>query len=224
MFNEAPTSMAQEEALARDAIVAGRALAMTGKDQKKRKAARENDAWLCDLLAAVAERQDRAAFAELFDHFAPRLAAFVMRSGADRELAEELAQEAMISVWRKASSFDPARAAVSTWIFAIVRNKRIDRLRRERRPEIAEEDYLAQYEPPLDALDIVEGAETQKTLRRSVANLPADQAQVIEKAFYEDKSHSTIAEELDLPLGTVKSRIRLALGRLKDMVTDDDRS
>lgn len=223
MFDEAPT-MAQEDRLARDAIAASGLLAMSGQDrQRQRKAASEDDARLRSLLAAVAERQDRAAFAELFDHFAPRLAAFVMRSGAGKELAEELAQEAMISVWRKATSFDPARAAVSTWVFAIVRNKRIDRLRRERRPEIAEEDYLAQYEPPQDALDIVEGAETETTLRKLVASLPPDQAQVIEKAFYEDKSHSTIAEELNLPLGTVKSRIRLALGRLKDMVTDEER-
>jgi RNA polymerase sigma-70 factor (ECF subfamily) len=176
------------------------------------------------LLSAVAERQDRDAFAELFGHFAPRLAAFVMRSGAARELAEELAQEAMISVWRKAASFDPSRAAVSTWIFAIVRNKRIDRLRREGRPEIGEEDYLAQYDPQKDALGIVESVETQKNLRLSIGRLPAEQAEVIEKAFYEDKSHSAIAEELNLPLGTVKSRIRLALGRLKDMVTDGDRT
>lgn len=196
---------------------------MNRQKPTRRRPANSEDDRFRGLLLAVAERQDRDAFAELFGHFAPRLAAFVMRSGADRELAEELAQEAMISVWRKAGSFDPARAAVSTWIFAIVRNKRIDRLRRENRPEITEDEYLAQYEPEKDALGVVETVEEQKTLRLSIRRLPNEQAEVIEKAFYEDKSHSVIADELGLPLGTVKSRIRLALGRLKEMIKDGDK-
>ncbi len=223
MFDEAP-HVAFDDQTARGAIAATQISAMNGREQVRRGKASGDEERLRGLLAAVAGRQDRDAYAELFAHFAPRLVAFIMRSGTDRQVAEELAQEAMISVWRKAASFDPSRAAVSTWIFAIVRNKRIDLIRRETRPAIEEEDYLAQYEPPEDALGLIETVETTNSLRLSIGQLPAEQAAVIEKAFYEDKSHSVIAEELDLPLGTVKSRIRLALGRLKEMVTDGDKA
>lgn len=171
---------------------------------------------LKDWMLAVAENRDRDAFSRLFDHFAPRLKAFGIRSGADPETAEELAQEAMISVWRKADSFDPGKAAVSTWIFAIARNKRIDKLRRENRPEIEEEDYADQMSAPAAADATLEAAQNQVMLRKSIAALPKEQATIVEMAFYEDKSHSAIAEELSLPLGTVKSRIRLALNRLRE--------
>jgi RNA polymerase sigma-70 factor (ECF subfamily) len=177
---------------------------------------------LCALVEAIADRQDRDSFAELFAHFAPRVKAFIMRGGADPDTAEELAQEAMVSVWRKAASFDRRKAAVSTWIFTIARNKRIDRLRRERRPAIDEADYLLQVEPEPTADARLEQRETRVMLSRSVAELPDDQAEVVKMAFYEDKSHSVIAEELGLPLGTVKSRIRLALGRLRGMVGEED--
>jgi RNA polymerase sigma-70 factor (ECF subfamily) len=179
------------------------------------------------LLRAVATLRDRAAFAELFRHFAPRLKAFMMKGGADSDTAEELAQEAMIQVWRRAESFDPSRAAASTWIYTIARNKRIDRLRRERRPPMSEEDYTA-------ALGTAEGgsergdqaaerSQAEVRLARSLETLPEDQATVVKMAFYEDKSHSAIAAELHLPLGTVKSRIRLALTRLRGMIQDLDK-
>ena len=173
-----------------------------------------------ELMAAVAKRHDRDAFIELFEFFAPRLKAYVMRSGADPASAEELAQEAMVSVWRKAATFDPAKAAVSTWIFAIARNRRIDQVRRENRPTVDEHDLTGEVRWQEDAFGDIQAAEEQEILARAIASLPAEQAEVIRKAFYEDKSHSAVAEELGLPLGTVKSRIRLALAQLKRSVSE----
>lgn len=178
------------------------------------------------LLHAVATLRDRAAFAELFRHFAPRLKAFMMKGGADSDTAEELAQEAMIQVWRRAESFDPSRAAASTWIYTIARNKRIDRLRRERRPAMSEEEYTTAVGGAEDGGGrgdkAAERSQAEARLARSVDDLPEDQAAVVKMAFYEDKSHSAIAAELKLPLGTVKSRIRLALTRLRGMIQDLD--
>jgi RNA polymerase sigma-70 factor (ECF subfamily) len=174
-------------------------------------------------VAAVAAERDRAAFARLFGHFAPRLKAFMMRGGADADLAEELAQEAMIAVWRRADSFDPAKAAVSTWVFTIARNKRIDRLRRERMPDFSEDEYAASLPEPRRGDDEAVRRETALRLARSIATLPAEQAEIVRLAFYEDKAHAEIAEQLALPLGTVKSRIRLALQRLRGQITEDDR-
>lgn len=169
-------------------------------------------------VRAIAAHQDRAAFARLYSHYAPRLKAYCMRQGADPDTAEELAQEAMVSVWRKAASFDPAKASVSTWLFTIVRNKRIDMLRRENRPELSAEDFEVMLAPERSAADTVEAAQEAEEIGQTLEKLPAEQKLVLMKAFYEDKSHSVIAAETGLPLGTVKSRIRLALSRLKVMV------
>lgn len=173
-----------------------------------------------ELILAIAERRDRTAFATLFRHFAPRLTAFGMRAGANRETAEELAQEAMIAVWNKAAMFDSRRASVSTWIFTIVRNKRIDLFRRESRPEIDPEEMRLMQEPTPTGEAHVGHRQTQQVLARSIDDLPAEQAELLRRAFYMDQSHSAISKELDLPLGTVKSRIRLALARLRDQVAE----
>ncbi len=172
------------------------------------------------LIAAVATHQDRAAFIELFEFFAPRLKAYVMRIGADPTSAEELAQEAMISVWRKAGTFDPAKAAVSTWIFAIARNRRIDQIRRESRPTVDAHELTGDVRWQEDAFGEIQAAEEQAILTHAIGTLPAEQAAVVRKAFYEDKSHAVVAAELGLPLGTVKSRIRLALAHLKRSVSE----
>jgi RNA polymerase sigma-70 factor (ECF subfamily) len=170
------------------------------------------------LLRAIATRRDRSAFAELFAFFAPRLKSFMMRGGADADTAEELAQEAMIQVWRRADSFDPTRAGASTWIYTIARNKRIDRVRRERRPAVTAEEYADALSQPERGDDVSERSQAEIRLAKSLEALPADQATVVKMAFYEDKSHAAIAAELRLPLGTVKSRIRLALSRLRGLV------
>jgi RNA polymerase sigma-70 factor (ECF subfamily) len=170
---------------------------------------------LSDLIEAMAVRRDKGAFAGLFSHFAPRLKAFGMRQGVDAATAEELVQETMLSVWRKAGTYDRRRANASTWIFTILRNKRIDMLRRQGRPE-ADLDSVAEL--PSDASsadDDYHASQAGEIIRQAMVELPDEQVEVLKKAFFEDKPHSAIAEELGLPLGTVKSRIRLALARLR---------
>jgi RNA polymerase sigma-70 factor (ECF subfamily) len=165
------------------------------------------------LLGRVAVNQDRAACALLFAHFAPRVKAYLLRLGASSGVAEELAQETLLSVWRKAELFDPAKASAATWLFTIARNLRIDAIRREKRPELDPEDFMP--EPDADADAGLMLAENEGRLRLALKELPADQIQVVELSFFADKPHSQIAQELGIPLGTVKSRLRLAMGRLK---------
>lgn len=179
-----------------------------------------DNARMIRLLDAVARERSRTAFAELFEVFAPRLKAYGMRAGADAGTAEELAQEAMIAVWRKAETFDPSKASASTWIFTIARNKRIDFLRREARPDLREEDFLHLGPSGSDAETRISGAQQAQVAKRVLASLPEEQGEVIRMAYFEDKSHRAIAGELDLPLGTVKSRIRLALARLREAMAE----
>ena len=170
------------------------------------------------LLGRVAAMRDRAAFAALFAHFAPRVKAYLLRLGAPPALAEDLAQEALLSLWRKAHLFDPAKASAATWLFTIARNLRIDAIRRERRPELHPDDFLP--EPERKADDGLAFADDEARLRAALKNLPADQIQVVELSFFADKPHSEIAAQLDIPLGTVKSRLRLAMARLKRALQD----
>jgi RNA polymerase sigma factor (sigma-70 family) len=166
-------------------------------------------------MQAVAEAGDRAAFAALYEHFAPRLKAWLMRLGTPEDAAEELAQESLITAWQRAASFDPVQASVATWLFTIARNRRIDRLRRERRPEIDLNDpaLVPEPEPPPDAA--IDAAQDEALLRAALADLPEEQLHLLRLAFFSDLSHRDIALRENLPLGTVKSRIRLALVRLK---------
>jgi RNA polymerase sigma factor (sigma-70 family) len=168
-----------------------------------------------DLLVAVGETRDRDAFIRLFSHFAPRVKSFLMRGGMSPDQADELAQETMLSVWEKAPQYDPARAAASTWIFTIARNRRVDMLRKTARPEFYLDDpaFVADSAPLPD--EEAGHAENEKKVAAALAALPDEQASMIRKAFFEDKTHAAIAGETGLPLGTVKSRIRLALDRLR---------
>lgn len=187
---------------------------------------------LQDLLGAVARSGDRSAFATLFKHYAPRLKTFLMRSGTRPELAEELAQEAMVQVWRKAASFDPARAQVSTWIYTIARNLCIDTARRDRitptcttlddgdepatQAVQAELALLADGQAgPQEQLD---GARLEAGVRQALERLPPEQAQILRLSFFDEQPHASIARELALPLGTVKSRIRLAVTQLRRLL------
>ncbi len=167
------------------------------------------------LLRRVAQQRDEAAFARLFEDFAPRLKGLFRRGGASDAIAEELAQEAMLSVWRKASLYDPVKASPSTWIFCIARNLRIDAFRRERRPEWDPEDPLLVPDQPEPADDRLAASQQTARLRAAIGTLPPDQARVIELSFFEGKAHGEIASALGLPLGTVKSRVRLAVGHLR---------
>ena len=172
------------------------------------------------LLGRVARERDRAAFASLFGHFAPRVKAYLLRLGAPGPLAEDLAQEALLSLWRKAHLFDPAKASAATWLFTIARNLRIDAIRREKRPELEPEDFLPQPEAAAD--DGLARTDEENRLRAALKHLPADQSQVVELSFFADKPHSEIARQLGIPLGTVKSRLRLALARLKRALGEDE--
>lgn len=164
-------------------------------------------------VSAIAARGDRDAFAALFSHFAPRVKSYLLRLGATPEAAEELAQETLLAVWRKAAAFDPQRAAASTWVFTIARNLRIDALRRERLP-IAQD--LAEASPqPATPHAAMAALQDEARIASAIAGLSAEQAQVVRLAFFSDKPHSQIAGELGLPLGTVKSRLRLAMARLR---------
>jgi RNA polymerase sigma-70 factor (ECF subfamily) len=146
-----------------------------------------------------------------------------MKGGADAESAQEVAQEALIMVWRKAASFDRNRASAATWIYTIARNKRIDLLRRTGRPAIDTEDWLTIFSPEEDSADkSVSAGQTYMRMKDLMEGLSADQLVVIRKAFFEDKTHTAIAEELALPLGTVKSRIRLALGKLREALEREE--
>ena len=146
-----------------------------------------------------------------------------MKGGGDAEIAQEVAQEALIMVWRKAASFDRSRASAATWIYTIARNKRIDLLRRSGKPTIDIEDWLTIFSPEEDSADkSMSAGQTYTRMKELMEGLSADQLIVVRKAFFEDKTHTAIAEELALPLGTVKSRIRLALGRLREALEREE--
>lgn len=157
--------------------------------------------------------KDQQAFIELFNHFAPRVKAFLMKSGADASLAEECTQEVMATLWHKAHLFDPARASVATWIFTIARNRKIDVLRKQKRPEPEDLPWGPEAEP--DQEDILSLQQESEQLRAAMAALPEAQKELIEKAYFGDFTQSEIAAQTGLPLGTIKSRIRLALDRLR---------
>ena len=171
------------------------------------------------MIQGIAARGDRDAFAALFGHFAPRVKSYLLRLGAEPDLAEELAQETLLSVWRKAAVFDPAKAAPSTWIFTIARNLRIDAFRRQRRAAPAEDPSEAPEAQPTPDEQLV-CAQSEIRVRHALLTLPPEQAEVVRLSFFSEKPHSEIAEDLKLPLGTVKSRLRLAMGRLRDLLGD----
>jgi RNA polymerase sigma factor (sigma-70 family) len=165
------------------------------------------------LLRRVAETRDRTAFQELFEHFAPRLKAYGMRLGSPAPVAEDLAQEAMLTLWRKAALFDPGKASAATWIFTIARNLRIDLLRRERLPRLEDADPECESEP--DAGETFSARQSEEALRQALGGLPPEQKEIVMLSFFSDKPHSEIAAQLNIPLGTVKSRLRLAMARLR---------
>lgn len=193
----------------------------TGKGAVARPVHASEDPWQ-NALKKVALCADRAAFQALFQHFAPQIKAFLMRgmsAQADRSQAEEMTQEVMIKVWNKAATFNATKASVNTWIFTIARNTRIDFIRRNTRAQrkIEIEDIWHEADSPEPIVDFQQ-RRVEAQVRSAMSTLPQEQALVLEKAFMESKSHNEIAEELGLPLGTVKSRIRLALTKLQILI------
>jgi RNA polymerase sigma factor (sigma-70 family) len=166
------------------------------------------------LLAAIAERQDHIASAKLFDRFAPRIETYLRSLGAEQALAEDLTQEVMLVLWQRARLYDPTRATASTWIFRIARNRFIDSIRR--RPSEVEADVYAIAVPADDDTErSFYLTQLERHLRNALASLPSEQNQLIEQGYFRDKSQTALADEFDLPLGTVKSRQRLALDKLR---------
>jgi RNA polymerase sigma-70 factor (ECF subfamily) len=193
------------------------ALAMAGTTMARQvdvvtKKGPERMLWVSHMVR-IRDHKDRTAFAELFDHFAPRVKGFLMKSGADATLAEECTQDVMVTLWNKSHLFDPARASVATWIFTIARNRKIDILRRQRRPEPEDLPWGPEAEP--DQEDILNLQQETELLGTALKALPPAQRELIDKAYFGDLTHSEIAAQTGLPLGTIKSRIRLALERLR---------
>jgi RNA polymerase sigma-70 factor (ECF subfamily) len=171
------------------------------------------------LIVAVAQTRDRDAFSRLFQHFAPRLKAWLIKGGAADAAAEEFAQEAMLTVWRKAELFDSRMARASTWIFTIARNRRLDALRKDSR--VPPMDLALPVVDPDRPDSLLEGRQDATRIREAMAALTPEQAQVLHLAFFLDQPHSAIAERLCLPLGTVKSRIRKAMLKLRVMLEQE---
>jgi RNA polymerase sigma-70 factor, ECF subfamily len=171
-------------------------------------------------MLAIRDQRDKAAFAMLFDHYAARLKGFVMRAGAPKAQAEDIVQEVMLTVWRKAHLFDPERAQVSSWIYQIARNRQIDVIRKEARPvpEALANDDESDDEP--DAGQVIALEQESDKLRQALAKLAPAQREMIERAYLGELTHTEIREATGLPLGTIKSRIRLGLERLRHELKD----
>ncbi len=171
-----------------------------------------------ELLALVAASKDREAFATLFDHFAPRVKSFMMRKGASAEQAEDLVQETMIAVWSKAALYVADRGSVATWVFTIARNLRIDRLRREKPNQFTDlDDYDAPSDEPGQD-EALHRLQEDSAVAQALAQIPHEQRELLILSYVEDLPQSEIAARLQIPLGTVKSRMRLAYRRLKKLL------
>ena len=168
-----------------------------------------------ELIRKIAADKDRDAFQVLYSWYAPRVKSYLLRFKLNAEQAEDLAQEIMVTLWRKAVQYDPAKAAPSTWIFRIARNRFIDQTRKQKYPEVDADDHLQHLVAPETADQPVIDRQVAVNVKAALNTLNADQRQVIELSFFEEMSHSQIAEHLSLPLGTVKSRIRLAFKALR---------
>jgi RNA polymerase sigma-70 factor, ECF subfamily len=192
-----------------------RAVARSMINKRSSNAPPGDQVYFSDLMARIAADRDRAAFAALFDHFAPRVKAFMMRKGAGSELAEDLVQEAMIAVWTKAGYYSSDRGSVTTWIFTVARNLRIDRIRRESGAKLTE---LGDYDEPDGSPasdDMLIRLQEDGLVAQALKTLPDEQKQILLMSYVEDIPQSEIALRLHLPLGTVKSRMRLAYRRLR---------
>ena len=181
----------------------------------RRKSFVPDQTWISHM-ELIRDHRDKEAFAAIFSHFAPRVKGFLMKSGAAADLAEECAQDVMVTLWNKAHLFDPSRASVATWIFTIARNRRIDILRKENRPEPEDLPWGPDAEP--DQADVLALQQESSRLKAAIQALPDAQRDLIQKAYFGDLTHSEIAVQTGLPLGTIKSRIRLALDRLRHVM------
>lgn len=178
---------------------------------------------LSACLARVANDRDKSAFAELFDHYAPQIRAYSLAREPGSDLvADDLVQEVMTRVWLKAASYNPGLANLNTWIFTLARNCRIDYLRRNSRyaTEIDPTDMFNEMEDEgPDPFQLAQQSRVEESIREGLKQLPREQSEILTKVYLEGKSHQQASDELKLPLGTVKSRVRLALKKLEVLVT-----
>lgn len=172
------------------------------------------------LVEAVADRRDRSAYIQLYTYFSPRVKSFLIGKGMTPAAADDVLQEVMLAVWQKAKLYRPARAAVSTWIFTIARNKYVDRLRREQRQPGVSDDPDLRAADTASATDEASREEKKIAVHTALSQLRPEQRDVVVLAFIKGLAHSEIAQRLDLPLGTVKSRIRMAFGHLRERLGD----
>ena len=154
----------------------------------------------------------------MFIDFSPRVKAYLRHQGLSPEAAEDLAQETLINVWRKAGTFDPSKASAAAWIFTIARNLRVDALRRERHPSSLAEELGPSLTEPKTPEEVYVGRESERDIQKALRTLPEEQLEVLRMSFFMGRAHADIAEELCLPLGTVKSRLRLAVAHLRARV------
>lgn len=176
-----------------------------------------------DLIGRVASSGDREAFRRLFEHFAPRIKGLMQKAGCSSDEAEEIAQGALIAVWRKAGQFDPATSGAAAWIFTIARNLRIDLFRsRARANRLRGVSELPDAPDPAEPADaVMSRVQDAARITSAIERLSAEQSMVVRLSFIEERPHPEIASLLGIPLGTVKSRIRLAMNRLRDILDEE---
>jgi len=167
------------------------------------------------LVLEVAQNKDRNAFKILFEYFAPRLKSYLLNFKITNQKAEDLTQEVMITLWQKTDKFNPEKAKLSTWLFRIARNKYIDLVRKQKYPELNVDDHLSSMVAPEKTDKSLEDKQDSALIKEAMESLSNDQRLVINLSFFKELSHSQIAEETGLPLGTVKSRIRTAFQTLR---------
>lgn len=198
----------------RGSIAANSVLAQPKEQPGVRRAYSDQTIW----MLAVRDQRDKAAFEQLFDYYAPRLKGFIIRSGTSNAQAEEITQDVMLTIWRKAHLFDPQRAQVSSWIYQVARNRQIDIIRRESRP--IPEELQTPESSEEDASQIIALDQEASLLRQALEKLKPGQREMVEKAYLGDLTHAEIKEQTGLPLGTIKSRIRLGLEKLRHELKD----
>ena len=183
---------------------------------KKSPGLKEND--LSSCLREIGLNQDKGAFSIIFRYFAPRLKSFFVKLGCTETQAEEIIQEVMISVWTKANTYNSEKSSVSTWIYTIAKNKRIDKIRKEKKHYAVDSDESLEIPIPSKQEDEILASELSTKITNTLKFLPQEQAELLKQSYFYEKTHTDIANDLNIPLGTVKSRIRLALSKMKNLV------
>ena len=169
---------------------------------------------LIDLIKKVSDQRDERAFSQIFDFIAPKINGYFVKNSLNIEQAEELTQEVLSTIWTKANLFDPKKSKFITWSFTIARNKKIDFYRKNKKTEVNEEDirdFLYENNKSDDY-------EVESTINKITQELDENQKKLIKMSFFEQKSHKNIATELEIPLGTVKSRIRSSLNKMQKYI------